>query len=73
MKTSYKVNGLNMRLKQAVADSNLSMADISRRSGVSRSCIWSYLIAGNNPSVYTLARLAVVLHVSTDWLLGVTE
>jgi len=73
MKTSYEVKGLKTRLRQAVADSNMSLVDISRKSGVSRGCLWSYLVNNTNPSVYTLARLAITLGVSTDWLLGVDQ
>ena len=73
MKKLNKVQGLRCRLKQAVADSNLSMTDISRKSGLSRSRLWSYLIDDVSPSVYSLARLSKTLDVSSDWLLGLKE
>lgn len=70
MNKGYVVKGLNQRLRQAVADSNLTMTEIEKKSGVSRGMMWSYLVAGNNPSVWSLARLAETLNVSSDWLLG---
>lgn len=71
MRTSYKVDGFNNRLRQAVADSNRTLSDISHSSGVTRGCLWSYLTGDVNPSIYTLARLATTLNVSSDWLLGI--
>lgn len=70
MKTSFKVEGLDRRLKTAIANSNLTVTDVQRKSGVSRSTMWGYMFGGVNPSVYTLKRLAITLKVSTDYLLG---
>ena len=71
MKTSYKVDGFDRRLKNAIAKSNLSVTDVQRKSGVSRSTIWGYIFDGVNPSIYTLKRLAITLNVSADYLLGI--
>ena len=71
MRTSYKVDGFDRRLKTAIAESNLSVTEVQRKSGVSRSNMWSYMFDGVNPSVYTLKRLAITLNVSADYLLGI--
>jgi transcriptional regulator with XRE-family HTH domain len=73
MMRRYVVNGLSKRLRQAVADSYLSLEDIRIRTGISRSCLWYYLTNEKNPSIYSLTQLAKVLNVSTDWLLGLKE
>ena len=73
MMRRYIVDGLSKRLRQAVADSFLSIESISNKTGISRSCLWYYLTNEKNPSVYSLAQLAKVLNVSTDWLLGLKE
>ena len=73
MMRRYIVDGLSKRLRQAVADSFLSIESISTKTGISRSCLWYYLTNEKNPSVYSLAQLAKVLNVSTDWLLGLKE
>lgn len=72
-KTSYQVKGLNKRLEDAIFASGMELKEISRKSGISRSCIWAYRFDGKQPSCYSLARLAVALNVSTDWLLGLEK
>lgn len=69
MRTSYRVDGFEKRLKTAIANSNLSVTDVQRKSGVSRSNMWAYF-NGVNPSIYTLMRLSKTLNVSADYLLG---
>ena len=71
MKTSYRVDGFDRRLKTAIAESNLTVTEVQRKSGVSRSNMWNYIFDGVNPSIYTLKRLAITLNVSADYLLGI--
>lgn len=72
MKTRYyKVDGFDRRLKTAIANSNLSVTDVQRKSGVSRSNMWGYMFDGVSPSAYTVMRLAIALNVSADYLLGI--
>ena len=73
MMRRYVVDGLSTRLRQAVADSYMSLEEIKVKTGISRSCLWYYLINEKNPSVYSLTQLAKTLNVSTDWLLGLKE
>lgn len=73
MNKGYRVEGFKDRLRNVVADSDMTIVEISRKSGISRSVLWSYMVAGNNPSVYSLKRLALTLNVSADWLLGIEE
>lgn len=73
MMTRYIINGLDKRLREAVADSDMTIVDIARKSGVRRDYVWQYLMNYRNPGVYQLLRLAKVLNVSTDWLLGLKE
>lgn len=73
MMTRYIINGLDKRLREAVADSNMTIVDIARKSGVRRDYIWNYLMNYRTPGVYQLFQLAKVLNVSMDWLLGMKE
>lgn len=73
-KTSYKlVHGFTWRLEQAIWGCGMDLSEISRRSGVSRSLIWSYRFEGIMPNGYNLARLAGTMNVSSDWLLGLSK
>ena len=67
------IYGFSDRLNEAIWKSNLDLSEICRRSKVSRSCLWSYRYTGIQPPAWALARLAVALNVSTDWLLGLRE
>ena len=73
MMTRYIIKDLDKRLREAVADSNMTIVDIARKSGVRRDYVWQYLMNYRNPGVYQLLQLAKVLNVSTDWLLGLKE
>ena len=64
------IEGFTDRFNQAIWDSNKDLSLISRQSQVSRGAIWSYQ-NGAIPKADNLARLAIVLNVSTDYLLGV--
>lgn len=69
----YQVDGLRDRLEDAIWKSGMDLTEISRKSGISRTLIWSYRFDNKQPSCYSLARLARTLNVSTDWLLGLTK
>lgn len=72
MKTRYyRVDGFDRRLKTAIANSNLTVTEVQRKSGVSRSNMWGYMFDGVSPSAYTVKRLAITLNVSADYLLGI--
>ena len=68
-----RLEGLQSRIGEAMANSNLDMREISRRSGISLASLYEYRDEGVQPKAYTLAKLAIVLHVSSDWLLGIKE
>ena len=73
-RTSYKlIEGFNERFEQALFSCGMDLSEISRKSGVSRSIIWSYRFNGIMPNSYNLARLADTMKVSTDWLLGLKK
>ncbi|WP_411842214.1 LexA family protein [Salinicoccus sp. HZC-1] len=58
------------RLKQAIKESGLSQAEVSKRSGISRGSITDYLkgrYEAKQDKVYDLAK---VLGVRSEWLMG---
>lgn len=64
------LEGFTERFNQAIWDSQMDISMISKLSRVSRSVIWSYQ-NGVLPKCDNLAKLAVVLNVSADYLLGI--
>lgn len=66
-----RLEGLQSRIGEAMANSNLDMREISRRSGISLASLYSYRDEGVQPKAFAIAKLAIVLHVSSDWLLGI--
>lgn len=60
------------RLNIAIGKKGLSITDICKQARINRSSLDHYK-NGQVPSVKTLISLALVLNVSTDWLLGLRE
>lgn len=69
---TVNIEGFTDRFNKAIWESDMDLSLISKQSRVARKTIWSYQ-HGAIPKADNLARLAVVLHVSTDWLLGLRE
>ena len=67
---SVRIEGFNDRLNEAVYKSKLDMSEIAKRSHISRTALQKYRYYGVTPKCDILARLAITLNVSTDWLLG---
>jgi transcriptional regulator with XRE-family HTH domain len=63
------------RLSRAMAEKSISQSALARSVGVDRSTI-SQLLGGEGarlPNAQVVAECAASLHVSADWLLGLTE
>ena len=73
MKTKQTIAGLNDKLNDAIYESNLDLSEICKRANISRNMLWQYRFYAVTPSPLVLARLAVVLNISTDYLLGISD
>lgn len=67
------VEGFDKRLRKAVADRGMSYHQVSMLTGISWNCFNSYLNEGRMPSCLYLVKIAKLLRVSTDYLLGLKE
>ena len=65
------IYGLNDRLNEAIKKSGMNLSEISKKANITRHMLWQYRNYGITPSVAVLARLAVALDVSMDWLVGI--
>lgn len=73
MKQTQIIQGLTERLEQAIIDSGMNLSELCRRAKISRHMLWQYRYYAVTPSAFVIARLAVTLGVTTDWLLGIGE
>jgi len=71
-KTQTIVQGLHEKLETAINESPLNLSQICERAKISRHMLWQYRYDMITPSALVLARLAVVLNISTDYLLGIS-
>ena len=59
------------RLVLAWSRSGLTISEVSELSGIGRSTIYRYLTGQRFVSAYSLMHLCPILHVSSDWILGI--
>lgn len=64
-----EVEGLSKRLEECLLKSDLSLTEIEKRTGINHTHISRYISGAMNPSVYTIAILAKLLNVTTDYLI----
>lgn len=64
------IEGFGDRLQKAIWDKDMSNEEVVRKTKISRSCLYGYVSAGMMPNCNNLIKLAKLLEVSTDYLLG---
>ncbi len=60
-------------LKKARKDAGLTQIELARRAGITERSIYNYEYNDRVPRISTVAKLAQILGVSSDWLLGGQE
>lgn len=68
-----KLEGFTERLNQAINKSGMDVSVIGRKTGISRGMLYKYQYEMAMPTVGSLAKLSMVLNVSSDWLLGIEK
>lgn len=63
----------NVNLKKARTNRGLSQKDVAEAIGVAKSTYSLYESGGREPNVQTIKKLADILNVSADELLGIDE
>jgi len=58
------------RIKKALDDAGMNQNELSIASGVSRASISQYVNGKNSPSSINAVKMAQVLRVSPEWLMG---
>ena len=67
------IRGLTERLNKAVTESGIGLNELSRRTGIGTHTLRTYFNGEYNPKADNLAKLSIILNVSADWLLGLTQ
>lgn len=70
IKQSQHVEGFEGRLLKAIGDKDMTCNQVGRITGIGQGCINRYINEKQMPSCINLVKLAKLLEVSTDWLLG---
>lgn len=65
----YPPKGFTERLYQTWLKADIEITELSKRTGISRSSVYGYIINGETPNITALARLCTALNVSADYLL----
>ena len=61
------------RLKEAMREKGFTQQELCNRSGVTKSCISHYVNGKNIPDNFQAYKLAKVLDVAPEWLMGVDD
>jgi transcriptional regulator with XRE-family HTH domain len=66
-------SALPTRLRAIIEEKKLIQQDVANQLGISRQGVASYLDGSSRPTWETIVTLAKFFHVSTDWLLGMSD
>lgn len=61
------------RIRMARLEQGLSVAELSRRTGIAKKSIFSIEVNHRAGSIWTLAGIAKELHISLDWMVGLSN
>lgn len=67
------VGGFSERIREVVLGSDMDLTVVAKRLQIPRSTIWGYMYNDIMPNSMNLYKIASNFHVSTDWLLGLTD
>ena len=58
------------RLRLAMEKGKINIKELAEATGVSVTCVWSWLNGVHFPTAPNLAYACYVLNVSSDWIIG---
>lgn len=64
---------LKERFKEIVYYNNANQSELAKKLNVSKQCVSGYKSGKSVPSLDTLYEICIVLDVSADYLLGLTD
>lgn len=69
----HYVPEMGERLQRIIFEKDINLAEMSRKTRISRTTIWELIYNGRNTGVYQLAAVCKYLGVSADYILGLKE
>ena len=72
-KQQYRMVEAGHRFMETLLQSNITITDISRRTGITRGAIYSFIYDGVDISSCRLAKICSCVGVSTDYILGIRD
>lgn len=69
----HYVPEMGERLQQIIFEKDINLAEMSRKTRISRTTIWELIYNGRNTGIYQLAAVCKYLGVSADYILGLKE
>ncbi|MDE7380234.1 MAG: helix-turn-helix domain-containing protein, partial [Clostridia bacterium] len=61
------------RFNEALKQTNISQTELAQKIGISKQCLSDYKSGKAFPSIRILKQLCIVLEISSDYLLGLTD
>lgn len=61
------------RIRDLREDADLKQSELAEATGISQKTLSNYESGKTNPDSYAIIKLAEFFHVTTDYLLGVTQ
>ena len=68
-----RIDTFGERLNRLLYEQRLSQVELDRRTGIGRANISRYVCNKQMPTVDSLITICKTLHVSADWLLGLSD
>ena len=72
-KDNNELINIQRRLREVIAQSGTNQKIIAEKIGVSAQTVSKYMTSDVFPSLDTLAKLCVLLDVSSDYILGIKD
>jgi len=67
------MEAVGQRIRQRMGELSIRQSEAARACGCSAARFSNYLVGKRSPDLATLARIAVALQTTTDWLIGLSE
>jgi transcriptional regulator with XRE-family HTH domain len=64
---------IGQKLRQVIDERGIKQTWVAGRAGISPTTLNSILEGRRNPRAENVAKIALALGISTDWLLGLTD
>ena len=72
MRDVHYIPDCGKRMRDVLNEKNISITEMSRATGMSRTTIYQFVLEGRNTNVRCLAKMCAYAGVSADYIMGLT-